>query len=256
MNARPDVPPEIADLLSGAGRERRIPPEALANLALRLEKTLAIPRLNVPLRDELAGRAGLAGHHSVAAGVRGFVRHRAAFGFGMYLIGALSAVGVQQGLSRRENQAPSSAAVPQPSASSTPSPWIEAERLPTPAQPTVGRATGVDLPSARPTHAPAVASSAPVAVVRSMLADERHLLEVARAALSRARPQEALAALDEHARRYPAGELDEESESMRVDALVAAGSYEEARAAAERFNTKYPGSMLRASVSRALRSIP
>jgi outer membrane protein assembly factor BamD (BamD/ComL family) len=60
-----------------------------------------------------------------------------------------------------------------------------------------------------------------------------------------------LAALDEHARRFPHGVLAEERSSQRVLALCAAGRSTEARAAAERFLRDYPESPMASRVRGA-----
>jgi hypothetical protein len=256
VSARPELP-ELADLLAGARRASSIPPETLAKVGLRLEKTLSIPRLNVPLRDEVAAKVGVASPPPVAGSLRAFLRHRAAIGLGMYVLGALSALELQNRLPRSEKSPPiSEVAPPGPSIVSPSAEPLAPFDSTDPARAADPAPRLAPAPSASATSGLPAASSKPAAAPRSKLADERELIEVARAGLTRGRPQEALAALEEHRRRFPSGELEEESESLRVQALVARGSYEEARAAADRFNTKYPGSMLRASVNHALQSIP
>lgn len=83
------------------------------------------------------------------------------------------------------------------------------------------------------------------------LAGELALLAQAQRALARGAGDEALDALDRHARRYPRGRLVEEREAARVLALCAAGRGDEARAAATRFVARHPGSPQAARVSRA-----
>ncbi len=74
---------------------------------------------------------------------------------------------------------------------------------------------------------------------------ESAMIAAARSALGRSPPlaREALAALDEHARRFPQGQLSEPREFLRVRALDAAGRGDEARAAAARFRGAYPRSI-------------
>ncbi|MBX3216391.1 MAG: hypothetical protein KF850_30410, partial [Labilithrix sp.] len=70
---------------------------------------------------------------------------------------------------------------------------------------------------------------------------EVRLLERAQDAL-RARPAEALALADEHARRFPQGMLAQEREVIAIEALVKTGRASEANARASRFKARFPGS--------------
>ena len=89
-----------------------------------------------------------------------------------------------------------------------------------------------------------------------VLAHERSLLEIARAALVRGQADGALAALGRHEAAFPRGELTEEREGLFVQALVAARRYGEARARAALFTRRYPRSLFAPVVAEALRSIP
>jgi hypothetical protein len=88
------------------------------------------------------------------------------------------------------------------------------------------------------------------------LAAERALIEQARTALAREQGAAALAALDRHARDFPQGELEEERESLRVQALVALQQFEPARKLGARFHRRFPRSIFGAVVDEALKSIP
>jgi hypothetical protein len=90
----------------------------------------------------------------------------------------------------------------------------------------------------------------------SDLGAEQALLDTARRALAHGRTDDALAPLDRHAQRYPEGILAEEREALAVNVLVSIGRYPEARARAERFFQRYPGSLVRGSVEAALGAIP
>jgi len=259
VSSRADLPSELAELLDGAREAPPVPAERLAKVGLRLERTLSIPpMLDLPLREQALEAARSAAPGVVASALRAFVQHKATLAGAMYLSGVLSTVAVEHQLAQRHDASPAlalrsvvTAPVTAPTASGaarSPVEWVPI--APPPSAPTVQ--IPVKLAPATPSAVPSAPRLAPV----SSLAGERQLLEVARAALSRSRPTEALAALDEHARRFPAGELDEERDSLRVEALVATGSFDEARAAADHFNAKYPDSMLRASIRHALRSIP
>jgi hypothetical protein len=90
----------------------------------------------------------------------------------------------------------------------------------------------------------------------SSLAVEQALVERARSALVRSRPADALAALDQHERRFPDGKLAEEREAIRVLALAADGEHEQARKSAKRFRKRYPRSLLLPAVEGALNGRP
>lgn len=89
---------------------------------------------------------------------------------------------------------------------------------------------------AKPVSAPIVqpSSSAPV---RS----EIEILKEAQAALG-TNPARALALTEEHARTHPKGSLGQEREMVRIQALVALGRTDEARARAEAFKKRNPSS--------------
>jgi hypothetical protein len=76
------------------------------------------------------------------------------------------------------------------------------------------------------------------------LAEENRLLARARAALIDDRPEQALARLDEHARRFPDGILSEERQALRAVALCEAGRDAEGDAAAEAFLREHPQAAL------------
>jgi hypothetical protein len=88
-------------------------------------------------------------------------------------------------------------------------------------------------PSARAV-VPSPSASAPV---RS----EIDLLREAQASVG-SNPSHALAVCDEHARSYPNGQLGQERELIRIQALAALGRTSEAQAAADAFKARHPGS--------------
>jgi hypothetical protein len=77
------------------------------------------------------------------------------------------------------------------------------------------------------------------------------LISSAQQALERD-PHRALAALNEHARRFEHGVLAEEREVLRFDALVALGRLDEARMRARAFVSSFPKSAQRARLRRWL----
>jgi hypothetical protein len=78
---------------------------------------------------------------------------------------------------------------------------------------------------------------------RGTLADESPLLDRARASIETHYPAQALALLGEHKRRFPHGQLEEEREALWVQALVASGKAEDARARAAEFRRRFPRSI-------------
>jgi hypothetical protein len=72
---------------------------------------------------------------------------------------------------------------------------------------------------------------------------------MARAAVARQDFAAALVPIGEHARRFKGGRLTEEREALRVKALSGLGRTEEARHAANAFETRFPNSVLQPAVS-------
>jgi hypothetical protein len=81
---------------------------------------------------------------------------------------------------------------------------------------------------------------------------ERSLLDVARAALARGEPTEALLAVARHERAYKDGALVEEREALAIKALVALGRTDEARARAQLFSRRFPNGLLLHAVKGAV----
>jgi hypothetical protein len=83
------------------------------------------------------------------------------------------------------------------------------------------------------------------------LAEENRLLARARAALIDGQPEQALARLGEHARRFPDGVLSEECKALRAVALCEAGRDAEGEAAAQAFLREHPRAALAPRVRSA-----
>jgi hypothetical protein len=98
-----------------------------------------------------------------------------------------------------------------------------------------------------PSHAAAVVDT---------LAAERMVLDGARAALVHHDASGALAALRSHEQAFPRGQLLEERESMRVQALSMSRDFVAARAAGEKFRRHFPRSMFLPAVEQALQAAP
>jgi hypothetical protein len=112
-----------------------------------------------------------------------------------------------------------------------------------------------DLPSAPPsgpTRAAArvhTASPAAPPGEEQAVSEELSILLRAQTAMRAGSPEAALAALDEHARRFPAGALAEERSSERVFALCALGRTADARVEAAHFLSAFSKSPSAARVS-------
>lgn len=104
------------------------------------------------------------------------------------------------------------------------------------------------LVSAPPLASSAPKASMPPAPSASSLVAERALLDIAHSALSNGDSAGALAALSQHASRYPRGVYREEREALAVQALRAAGRTEEAARRAAAFKTRYPRSLFLSTV--------
>jgi hypothetical protein len=113
------------------------------------------------------------------------------------------------------------------------------------ARPVVGIAAGI-----------AAGMAAPEGARDADLAEQRWLLERARAALSRGDGIAAVDALEEHQRRFPQGQLTEEREVLEIEASLALGRASEAKLRATEFERRHPGSLLLPAVDGALRSLP
>jgi hypothetical protein len=90
----------------------------------------------------------------------------------------------------------------------------------------------------------------------SSLSAERVLLDEARSALATGDAARALGLVDAHARRFSRPQLSEEREALAVQALVALGRYDEARARAARFRAAAPNSLFLPAIEASLASIP
>ena len=130
------------------------------------------------------------------------------------------------------------AAVAKPS--SVPESAIDvAPTIPTPAE------TALAVPTPTATHAAAAAAPATATATpapASSVSAELTLLRDAHAALQSGNAARAVALLDEHARRFPAGALGEERDAARIFALCALGRASEARVASDRFLAGFPRS--------------
>jgi hypothetical protein len=106
-----------------------------------------------------------------------------------------------------------------------------------------------------PTPSPAVAPPRPVAARPAPVETEIALLLRARRALAAGDAARALAVLERHRRRWPAGELLQEREVLTIQALAAAGSRAEARQRADAFLARFPSSTLAVTVRQLRQNV-
>ena len=146
-------------------------------------------------------------------------------------VGAAAAIGW-----RAFERPPAPTAVPRPAAPPAP---MAALASPSPSAPLS------TSPSASPATSPATSIDRRSSRTRAIdpLGAERALVDRAREALAHGVPRDAAALLDEHARRYPRGQLREERESLAVRAALTLGRPAEARARGEAFLRSDPDSL-------------
>jgi len=99
---------------------------------------------------------------------------------------------------------------------------------------------------------PAPQTPAAVHVSHWGLQAEGELLQKGRTAMVRGDIEGALAAVEEHASRFPQGKLSEEREALKIQALVAEDRDPEARAALVAFHQTYPKSLLGPALEEAV----
>jgi hypothetical protein len=238
------LPPDVERLLVAERTLARMPEDAQARVLARLVASVG-PLSGGPAGGEGAGGAG-AGEGADAAKPGGAGATAAALA-GALVIGALLGAAGHAALS---SGGPALALPAQPIVIEVALPATAAApaEAVAPVEPSASAQARDGRRAVR-----ADASAAPAASARDHeLAAERALLEVARTALARGQPAEALAALAGHAKRFPKGRLAEERESLTVQALAAAGRPGEARERAERFRRRSPNSILLPAVESAL----
>ncbi|WP_394845702.1 hypothetical protein LZC95_52820 [Pendulispora brunnea] len=109
------------------------------------------------------------------------------------------------------------------------------------------------LPPLEPEPAPKPSSNAHVEKAGD-ITRERELLDAARAALARGRPDDAIAAAERHAQKWPHGYLVEERDAVLIQALALGGRHDEAQRRANAFRKAYPQSILLPAIDASLAS--
>jgi hypothetical protein len=242
MSALDPLDPELVALFERERAEHR--PEAMARdeVLVRAERAIRLAALvpapgapAPPAPAPLPGPSGLLG--GAPAKIMLALALAGAFGGGVVVGRASAPTTVVTGpMPAPSGLATSASAGPPPRAAEAGAPSIEASALP--AAPT--SASSAVAPRPRPSDGV------------SDLAKEQELVDTARGALARGRGAEAFAATEQHASRFPAGALAEERDALAVQALALDGRADEAKSRADRFAKKYPRSIFRAAVERAV----
>lgn len=197
--------------------------------------------------------------------VKAALSSKVAIGAAMFALGTGAGVGLHSVATRSPSQAPET---PRPVASlplpATPPPVLEEPPPPSLPPPSLLKeepaTPAVSVPSPQRRKAPAAVEkrAAPRTEIGTdaELAEERALIEVARTALARRQAQTAILELERHALSQPHGRLVEEREALWVQALVALGRLDDAKAKAAQFKAKFPKSMLLPAVEASAASSP
>jgi hypothetical protein len=247
----PPLPPELDELLGAARPLDAAPMDARERLARRVALSAAV---SVAAAGTVAGAAANAGESTLtlkSAAVKTLwspLAQKIAIGLASFALGGGVGAAVQSSL------APAPVAV-HAAAPASQAAAAEPARAPAAAAPSDIPTVAIgDLPAAPPSARPRAASPSASASVSAAagLADERRLLDGARAALSRGEPSQALGPLDEHTRRFPHGVLTEEREALAIQALARSGRTTEAADRASRFDKTYPTSLMMPAVKDAL----
>ena len=220
------LPPKVQALLDRERNLVRMPHELRDEIWTQLEAELP------SLGPSGARRPNIA--HSLRVASTG----KLAIGLVSFLVGGGGGLALHDSLiSPRQIAEPARALGPQQPVAAP----VRAD-LPAPAPaPAVRSATSKPSTRSKPTQA------SPLPKVEgakaSRFAAERTRLEIARTAVARGDGEAALVAIARYKSDFPDGTLAEESEVLRIQALLAAGRTEDAEAATRDFVAKYPRSL-------------
>jgi hypothetical protein len=261
----------------------RLPQPLPADIAEILERGAVASEPPIPVRERLRARLtlGLASPVTLLRPVARGTGLAAAFASNRVLLGALAGfvVGVAGTWALRGQPVPSTAAplaaapiraapvaelktAPVATATTLPAaPQGAASLAPAPAiQHRFVRRARLELTEGQPqAHAVLASPEAPPAASNAAqpqnhwgLQAEGELLQKGRTAMVRGDTEGALAAVEEHASRFPGGKLAEEREALKIQALVAEDRTPEAHAALGTFEHDYPNSLLGPALEEAV----
>jgi hypothetical protein len=168
-------------------------------------------------------------------------------------VGLLAIVAGSVILGGRDVHAPTTLATPpvveSPAASAPP----VAEEVPSIHVDDLPSSASVPAPSA-PARALSRAAASASAAPGTRLAEEYRLVEDARAKLAAKDYGGASRSIRAHDESFPAGQLNQECESLHIQLLVETGRVAEARERAQAFRARFPNGLLAPSVARAIAS--
>jgi len=228
-----DLPVDIQRLFDEEKALVPLPDGARARVAARIAETASLPTWSSQAL-RFARRAGW-----VAV---------------VFLLGAGAGAGFEHRRNADREAPPVATAVQATPAPRAPNPRVAQEAWRETAADPVSNDTLATTPTMTP-RAAAPPPKSPTSRAPSSLAEERAELETARVAMTRARWDEAAAALDRHARLFPSGQLAEERESLHVVLLAQRGQGTLAREAAARFERVYATSLFLPAVRAAADSV-
>jgi hypothetical protein len=229
--------PRVLDALRA---ERAAPADARGRVRARLEA--AVPEMR-------SSGAGGAGANGAAAGALG---SRLTTAVALFVAGGVTGAALLSALAGTKPARVVYVDRPVPVAGA-PAPLVLPSVAPVPAA-----IDGTPWSIARPAEDPAKARHASRAADphESRLAAEQHLLDAARAAIVAGEPERAVTQLERHRAQFPDGLLVEERDAMMIEALAKSSHTAEARALAEAFRARYPGSLFAATVDSAVAPTP
>lgn len=230
-----------------------------ADVAALLDAERSLPVVAAPMRARI--RQGVQASIAAGGGSAGTATSTGAAGAGVgalgktlitFVLGGLVGAGIHAAWPR--DAASPRLALQAPSAATpTPAPFAQAAPLQAPAPlPPPATATGDRGAHAGSAALPASSTRAarPEPDDSSTLARERQIIDAARSAIAGGHPSEGLTILARYRSEFARGTLAEERDALEIRALLALGRVDEARAAASRFYSTYPESMLSGALAR------
>jgi hypothetical protein len=232
------LPPDVEQLLR-KGRPGYEPPRAAREAVLSFIADHAVA----------LGTAGLAAGAAGAArgGIRGaWGALKGSFGIGGIVVG-VAAGAAGHAIVSSPGDPPTVAATAAPTAATS----APATVTPVPSAPP--EVAVADLPMAPAPAAPRVEATTHAEAAKDKSASaEQALIDMARTAVMRGQSDAAIATLARHAREFPLGAHVEEREWLWIQALVATGETDAAKARAIRFRKAFPESLMLPALDRAL----
>ena len=254
-----DIPSYMAELFAA---ERQAPrPSAEVERRVRGKVTMTLAA---------AAGTGTLGASSAAAATAGVSVKATGLALGIKLSVVAVSVGVVGAAGslawhQRVAERPSPAAITLPVASHRGVARTRAVVLPLPEVAEPAAESPVPAEPARPASTASKPAVRPARTTEPALRDEGNgqgnltlespLIDQARRSIETHYPAQALARLEEHQRRFPHGQLEEEREALWVQALVASGKADSARAHAAELRRRFPRSIQLRVVEAALSSI-